>query len=103
MALLALPQAVFPLFVCSSLLAGARRIGTATLAPQAVCHSLIPSSSHCHKTPRQLVKWPVTLMIKPGRVHSAGSERLAVGWSLHKLFETCSVCVLHFLLVSLFV
>lgn len=86
MALVALPQAVFPLFICTSLLEGARRIGTATQAPAAVCRSLIPSSSRCHKMPRQLVKWLVTLMIKPGRVHSAGSKRRAFGWSPHKLF-----------------
>lgn len=89
MALVALPRAVFPLFICTSLLAGARRIGTAAQAPPAVCQSLIPSSSRCHKTPRQLVKWTVTLMIKPGRVHSAGSKHRAFGWSPHKLFANC--------------
>lgn len=70
-----------------------RRIGTAAHAPPAVCQSLIPSSSRCHKMLRQLVRRQVTLMIKPGRVHSARPEPRAFGWSPHKVFfpKLCEV------------
>lgn len=81
----ALPQAVFPLFICTSLLVGARRSGRVARAPP-VCQSLIPSSSRCHKTPCQLVKWPVTLIINPGSVHSGHSESCVFGCCPHKLF-----------------
>lgn len=66
-----------------------------------VSQSLIPSSSHCHKMPRQLVKWPVTLMIKPGRVQSAGSGRSAFGSSPHKLLLSPAVGLCELMCESL--
>lgn len=87
---------MFPLFVCRSVLVGAgRRIETAAHAPPAVCQSLIPSSSRCHKMLRQLVRRRVTLMIKPGCVHSARPEPRAFGWSPHKVFFSKLCEVVH--------